>query len=75
MIANNAQKAAKAICNLEFHGYHCNYVIISLASQVFVLCNKQKPLQAIITFGEIHTLLKEYRRTRKGMMDKRNRSG
>ena len=29
----------------------------------------------IVTFGEIHTLLKEYRRTRKGMKDKRNRHG
>ena len=37
--------------------------------------NKQKPLQAIVTFGEIRTLLKEYRRTRKGMKDKRNRHG
>ena len=30
---------------------------------------------AIVTFNEIHTLLKEYRRTRKGMKDKRNRHG
>ena len=37
--------------------------------------NMQKSLQAIITFGEIRTLLKEYRRTRKGMKDKRNRHG
>ena len=28
-----------------------------------------------ITFCEIHTLLKEYRRTRKGMKDKRNLHG
>ena len=27
------------------------------------------------TFGEIHTLLKEYRRTRKRMKDERNRHG
>ena len=34
--------------------------------------NAQKTAKAI---GEIHTLLKEYRRTRKGMKDKRNRHG
>ena len=28
-----------------------------------------------VTYGEIHTLLKEYRRTRKGMKDKRNHHG
>ena len=31
------------------------------------------PAYGPVTFGEIHTLLKEYRRTRKGMKDKRNR--
>ena len=39
------------------------------------LCDVISRSQAIITFGEIHTLLKEYRRTRKGMKDKRNRHG
>ena len=47
-------------------------LIISGASHVLhdVSCNR-----LIVTFGEIHTLLKEYRRTRKGMKDKRNRHG
>ena len=52
--------------NLEVH-YVIKYmrkhraaVIISRASQVFVWRNKQKPLQAIVTFEcAIHTLLKE----------------
>ena len=52
---------------------HCIKLIISHASQAFVWRNKQKLLQAIVTFGEIRTLLKEYRGTRKGMKDKRNR--
>ena len=46
-------------------------LIISRASQV--LCDVIA--EAYRTFGEIHTLLKEYRRTRKGMKDKRNRHG
>ena len=69
MIANNARKQQ----NLFVQGYNLeviNYITCkSGASQA--LCD----VKAIITFGEIHTLLKEYRRTRKGMKDKRNRHG
>ena len=62
VIANNARKTQKLFVqgyNLEVHG-------VIKYTPGFCVTNKQKPLQAIVTFGEIRTLLKEYRRTRKG---------
>ena len=49
--------------------------LVPRASQALCDVISRSRKRAIITFGEIHTLLKEYRRTRKGMKDKRNRHG
>ena len=57
---------------IEYSATVTNYITCKPG---FVWRSKQKLLQAIVTFGEIRTLLKEYRRTRKGMKDKRNPHG
>ena len=44
-----------------------------MAKQLYYL--SKAIISKFMYFGEIHTLLKEYRRTRKGMKDKRNRHG
>ena len=85
MIANNARKTARLFVqgyNLEVHDvieyrrvHRATVTNYITCKPGFVWRSKQKPLQAIITFGEIRTLLKEYRRTRKGMKDKRNHHG
>ena len=82
MIVNSARKTAKAIYprlyNLEVHDvikYTHHLLIISHASHVLRDIISRSRNRLIVTFGEICTLLKEYRRTRKGMKDKRNRHG
>ena len=59
--------------NLEVHDVikymekHYAAVIISCTSQVFVWCNKQKPLQDTVTFeGAISHLIKGLKKNKEG---------
>ena len=61
---------------MKYTQKHCPTVSCHFNHMQRVLCDviSRSHNRLIVTFGEIHTLLKEYR-TRKGMKDKRNHHG